>query len=1130
MSLKPSLSAFRILLSFALVLSFARAASALNGSPVFAQPPTYASAGVTALSVAAGDLNGDGIPDMVVANDCVDSSCSVGSVGVLLGNGDGTFQPAQSYPSGGLYSYSVAVGDFNGDGKSDVVVANECQTSACSGGSVSVLLGNGDGTLQPAQSYASGGVYALSVAVGDFNGDGKSDVVVTNECQTSTCSSGGISVLLGNGDGTFQPAQSYTSGGSVAFSVAVGDFNGDGKSDLVVANLCQTSASCSSGGISVLLGNGDGTFQPPQSFASGGQYAYSVAVGDLNGDGKLDLAVGNQCQTSACNNGGIGLLLGNGDGTFQAAQSYASGGVFTLSVAVGDLNGDGKLDVVAGNRSSGDVSVLLGNGDGTVQAAQLYSSWNLYSVAVSDINGDGKADVLAVNLCQPGNCGSGSVSVMLGNADGSLQADRAFTSSGIGPNYLAVGDLNGDGKVDMVVADNCLSSSNCNNNVVSVMLGNGDGTFQPGQTYSVGGAANSSSVNIADLDGDGKPDLLVTNKCSDSGCNNGSISVLLGNGNGTFQAAQSYSSGGRYALIAAVADFNGDGKLDVAVSNDDDATVGVLLGNGDGTFQPARTYSSGAGLPQAIAVGDFNGDGKADIVVANSGVVGILLGNGDGTFQPVVTYSIGSGYGNSVAVADFNGDGKADLVVSNSNGIGVLLGNGDGTFQPLQIYAPGWNPAYGYGGVNWVVVGDFNGDGKADVIAAGQTATSILFGNGDGTFQTGIPYSPGGMLTVAGDLNGDRKPDLIVLQGGTSVVLLNIYPFPTATSLSSSPNPSGFGQLVTFTATVTSGAGALTGAITFNDGNNSLGTGTLTNGTASLTTSTLAVGGHSITAVYSGNNVGSTSAALTQTVQQAFTSTALASGANPSMSGSSVTFTATVTSGGSATPTGTVTFMDGATTLGTGAMNAGVATYTTSGLAVGQHSMTAGYSGDADNAGSTSAAMTQSVNAADFTLTSNPTTTTVAAGQPGTFTLTVTPQGSFTSPITFSCSGLPAHAGCTFSPATLAPNTGTVTTTLTIATAVQAASLAAPQIGRRSNPLYAIWLVLPAMLVGMAAPKRRKLLGCSLALLLVGGCLLQAACGGGSGGGFTAVGTYPVTVTGMAGSTQHAMNVTLIVQ
>src|ERR1019366_6942024 len=174
------------------------------------------------------------------------------------------------------------------------------------------------------------------------------------------------------------------------------------------------------------------------------------------------------------------------------------------------------------------------------------------------------------------------------------------------------------------------------------------------------------------------------------------------------------------------------------------------------------------------------------------------------------------------------------------------------------------------------------------------------------------------------------------------------------------------------------------------------------------------------------------------------------------------------------------------------------------------------------------------VNPADFTVSSNPTTATVAAGQSGTFTLTVTPQGSFTNTISFSCSGLPALAGCAFSPATITPKTSTVTTTLTISTAGHAASLGAPPIGRRSTPLYAVWLVLPAMLlgmVGMAAPKRSKLLSCCLAFLLVGGCLLQAACGSGSSsGGGTPTGTYTVTVTAGAGSTQHPATLTLIVQ
>ncbi len=271
------------------------------------------------------------------------------------------------------------------------------------------------------------------------------------------------------------------------------------------------------------------------------------------------------------------------------------------------------------------------------------------------------------------------------------------------------------------------------------------------------------------------------------------------------------------------------------------------------------------------------------------------------------------------------------------------------------------------------------------------------------------------------------------------------------------------------------------------------------------------------------------------------TSTTLSSNPNPSALNANVTLTATVGESPLGTvPTGMVAFMDGSTALGTGTLNgSGVATYTTSSLAVGQHSITAAYGGDANNAGSTSSVLTQTVNAAGFTMTFNPTSTTVTAGQSGTFTQTVTPQGSFTNSISFSCSGLPALAGCTFNPASVTPNSSTVTSTLTITTAAHTASLAFP-FGRRSSPLYAIWLVVPAMLlgtVGMATPNRRKLLTYCLVFLLVSGCLLQVACSGassgggsGSGTGGTPAGTYTVTVIGTAGSTQHTATVTLTVQ
>jgi YVTN family beta-propeller protein len=267
------------------------------------------------------------------------------------------------------------------------------------------------------------------------------------------------------------------------------------------------------------------------------------------------------------------------------------------------------------------------------------------------------------------------------------------------------------------------------------------------------------------------------------------------------------------------------------------------------------------------------------------------------------------------------------------------------------------------------------------------------------------------------------------------------------------------------------------------------------------------------------------------------TTTTLTSNPNPSTQNASVTFTATVGTSGANVPTGTVIFMDGSITLGTTSLNgSGVATYSTSTLTASQHSITAVYGGDANDAGSTSAVFTRTVNAADFALSSAPTGATVAAGGSTAFTVTVTPQGSFTTAITFSCSGLPSMAVCGFNPTSLTPNASNLDTTLTITTAAQSSRgelLPAQPSGR----LYVMGLVLPAMLlgtVGLAAPKRRKLLSFALVCVLVGGCPLQTACGGGNSGGGgstgTPSGTYTITVTGTAGSTVHSTTVTITIQ
>ncbi len=258
----------------------------------FVKAVTYNSGGWATNSVAVADLNGDSKPDLVVANPCARSSnCGKATVGVLLGNGDGKFRPVVAYDPGGYDTFEAVVGDVNGDGKPDLLVANGCANSRhrhCTNGSVGVLLGNGDGTFKAVVPYGSGGLTADAAAVADVNGDGKPDLIVANRCASAgKCENGGVvGVLLNKGDGTFKAAVSYHTGGYGAYSAAVADVNGDGKPDLIVANYCTSNSKCSGGNdgrISVLLGNGDGTFQKAVTYASGGDGADSVTAADVNG-------------------------------------------------------------------------------------------------------------------------------------------------------------------------------------------------------------------------------------------------------------------------------------------------------------------------------------------------------------------------------------------------------------------------------------------------------------------------------------------------------------------------------------------------------------------------------------------------------------------------------------------------------------------------------------------------------------------------------------------------------------------------------------------------------------------------------------------------------------------------------
>ena len=758
------------------------------------------------------DLNGDGIPDLVVP--CF----SANTVSVFLGAGGGRLSPRTDL-SAGAGPTAVAVGDLNGDGHPDMAVVSQTD------GALEIFMGTGNGSFAPGAYGAVGGL-ACAVVIGDFNEDGRPDLAVCLQGPSQ------VMVLFNDSHALFGARTAYAVG-STPVSLVAGDFNGDGHLDLAVANHNSNS-------ITILHGDGTGAFGTPATLPVTGPT--SIAAADLNQNGSLDLVAASittdsvsvwlsPVESNPRTDRGIGAALqgvaigrlqsstgptdialaeysgssaavlnGDNGGGFSAPALFATGAGVS-GIAVADMNGDGLQDIITANNSSNSITVLINGTSNGLQNLTEYLTGNLpQQVLLADLNRDGRLDAVV------GNTANTTVSVLLGDGAGGFGPKTDFSSTG-GAFGIALADFNGDGILDLATADGGF-------NELSVAFGNGAGGFGTHADYATG--TFPAGIVAADLNHDGRPDLVTVNSTTNN------VSVLLNNGAGTFAAKTDYAAGSSANWIAT-GDLNGDGNPDIVVTNGAANTTSVLLGNGTGGLNAQVSVPAGTS-PYGVSIGDLNGDGKPDLVVSNSGAatVSVLLNNGSGTSYTRTDYAVGPAPRGSVIV-DQNGDGIPDLVVCNSTGssFSILYGTGGGAFSSALA-----------------------------------------------TFLANSPYAP-----ATGDLNADGKPDLVMTENSPGKLAVYLGKESSRTALTVTPNLCERATTATWKATVSvasPGTANPTGLVYFYDGTTYLGNAPVSGGVASFGWWAFTNGVRSPSAVYVGDGrvVGSLSPVITQRVVQ----------------------------------------------------------------------------------------------------------------------------------------------------------------------------------------------------------------------------------------------------------------------
>jgi hypothetical protein len=772
--------------------------------PGFALHPTLP-AGFLPTSVATGDWNRDGKMDWVV------SDGGSNDVWVYFGNGDGTAQLPKIIRLTGTAPTQVVAADLRKIGILDLIVAEaDSQT-------IGVMLGNGDGTFQPEVSYYVPGP-PLSLAAGDVNKDGKVDLVVGIEGDTQA---GPLATFLGDGTGKFGPPITTPGfepiAGFATVQVVLKDLDGDGFPDVTLIDAGGLP------GAHTYINRGDGTFKHAEFFfEADGNFILptAVAVGDMDGDGCPDVVTVE----------GLGLVRifkGNCDGSVQSISTAVpvGAGEAPVSVALADMNGDGKLDVITGGAFFGVgagegeeatnlVTVLLGDGKGNLATAKVYRAEpSLYGLAVADLNGDGKPEVVAASQDADKavvmlNDGHGGLDGPQGAYVGYITAGQQGAVNAPYSNFL-VQDLNGDGKPDLALVE--VTQNFSTPWEFTTLLNDGTGHFgAPTKTAMSDFGVPPSGYVLGDFRNTGRPDFLVSSAVY-QGNGGANLSFLPNNGDGSFGKARvtilDSTKISSLGLLAA-GDFNNDGKLDfvgtvVPAGSSGVQAIATFLGNGDGTFQikavtPIAT--NGVAPLFMIFVGDFNRDGKLDVLGwTYDNIIGTqnhnvyeFLGNGDGTFAAPKLILPNFGF---FGMADLNRDGLPDLVELNqlptaSNpdlvqpSFTTYLGQPDGSFllgNTYSVYAGSIYPGYGFSNVGpsqilTPMLADFNGDGNIDLgvlmlTPDSKTYMQVLAGNGDGTFTPTYEttqFDKFGLPTNAADVDGDGRADLLEVDGWPS--------------------------------------------------------------------------------------------------------------------------------------------------------------------------------------------------------------------------------------------------------------------------------------------------------------------------------------------------------------------------